>query len=639
MSFFKKIKDFSKMVTDLEYNISSNKQDFIEVYERNLQLEQEIVQRTQELNEADQALLTLKHVWEMMNSAQPLSNVLEKIVNSLHGEMGYINSTIIQKFNTPEDGEYYQVKAFSQARIIQKFTEQFKKPFSEYKIVFNENSIFLNTLHENQIQYTNKCAEFIEELLRGLEKADASEILKFVISESIIIVPIIPNNKLFGFMLVFSPRKEVTEKELSFLGLFAHQVEIAVTIANLFEAVKKEAITDPLTELYNRRHFEECLRQEVERSERLKQPFSIISLDLDYLKRINDTYGHSFGDIAIKTIAKVLKRNARSIDVPSRFGGEEFSVLLPGIDSEGAMIAAERIRASIEAESIEKVGNVTASIGVATYLEHSKDIDELLELADQAMYKAKIYGRNQVQLAKVVEERSWQEVAIEAFLDILSKKRIPISKNITKDLSERLSNLQDPKSNAKNMLYTIVDMLSQTYNSEHIEGVTQYKVKLATELAKKLELPRQQIDKLKIAMLLYDIGNIMLPEAIFKKEGPLSDEEKDIIKTHPIIASREILKPISSISDVIPIIEHHHENWDGTGYPAKISGETIPITSQVVLLIDAYVALTQNRVYREALTKEEALEAIKKESGTKWNAELVNDFVETIQAEDSSSIG
>ena len=155
-----------------------------------------------------------------------------------------------------------------------------------------------------------------------------------------------------------------------------------------------------------------------------------IDLDLDYLKQINDTFGHNYGDMSIKAIGRILKKNARSIDVPARIGGEEFNVLLPGIDSKGAMIAAERIRAAIELERIEKVGQITASIGVGTYNEHTKSIDELLEITDQAMYRAKINGRNQVVLAQTPDKDNWQQIAINAFMDILSKQRIPVSKDL-----------------------------------------------------------------------------------------------------------------------------------------------------------------------------------------------------------------
>jgi HD-GYP domain-containing protein (c-di-GMP phosphodiesterase class II) len=128
-------------------------------------------------------------------------------------------------------------------------------------------------------------------------------------------------------------------------------------------------------------------------------------------------------------------------------------------------------------------------------------------------------------------------------------------------------------------------------------------------------------------MLLYDIGNLMLPQELLQKTSPLTEEERERIKTHPIIAAREILKPISEIQEVIPIIEHHHENWDGTGYPSRIAREEIPMTSQIVLIVDAYYALIEPRTYRAELTPKQAVELIKKDAGKKWNSALVQEFI------------
>ena len=427
-------------------------------------------------------------------------------------------------------------------------------------------------------------------------------------------------------MMVFSPREDVTDKELNFLTLFGNQVEMAITIANLFENLKKEAVTDSLTELYNRRYFNQALQKEAERAMRLHQPFSIISLDLDYLKKINDTYGHFFGDLAIKTIADILKKNARSIDTPARLGGEEFSVLLPGVDSSGAMIAAERIRAAIEAKELDTIGHITASLGVGTFPEHSIKLDELLDMTDQAMYRSKINGRNRVTLVKTAnDEAEWHEVAFGAFMDILTKQKVPIPDKIAKEVTSKLKAINTI--DTKDTIFSVADTLAQTYNNHYKRGLTKEKVSLAIELGRKMEMSKEDIDKLKIAMLLYDIGKLMIPEEILNKKEPLTEEEKKQIKEHPLIAARKILKPISSITDIVPIIEAHHENWDGSGYPKQLSGESIPVSSQIILLIDAYFALIQTRPYRVARSKDEALEIIRLESGKKWNEKLVDEFI------------
>ena len=154
---------------------------------------------------------------------------------------------------------------------------------------------------------------------------------------------------------------------------------------------------------------------------------------------------------------------------------------------------------------------------------------------------------------------------------------------------------------------------------------------MAVSLAKRFDLPKEDIDNLRVAVLLYDIGNLMLPSDLLQKATPLTDEERETIKNHPIIAARDILKPISYIQDVLPIIEHHHENWDGSGYPNKISKEAIPLTSQIILIIDEYFALIEQRPYRAKLSGKDALEIIKTDMGKKWNENLVREFISLIE--------
>jgi len=413
--------------------------------------------------------------------------------------------------------------------------------------------------------------------------------------------------------------------------MFAKQIEMAITIAHLFQTVKQEAVTDVLTGLYNRRYFEESVEKEVQRAKRQKTPFSVIGIDLDHLKQINDTYGHSYGDLAIKTIADILKSNARAIDVPARIGGEEFDVLLPGIASDGAMKAAERIRKAIESKEIETIGHITGSLGVATYLEHTNNVEELLELTDQAMYNSKRNGRNRVTLAKPITETSWQEIAIQTFLDILSKNRVPTAKKLSEDLCQKLKNAENEGENKQESLYMVADMLTKLYNPMHESGMVKNKVLMAVSLAKRFDLPKEEVDNLRVAMLLYDIGNLMISPGLLQKATPLTETEREKIKNHPVIAAQKILKPISYVQDILPIIEHHHENWDGSGYPDKKAKNDIPLTSQIILIIDEYFALTEARPYRPKLSSKDAIKIIHADAGKKWNTTLVDEFISLLE--------
>ncbi len=626
MGFFDKIKEYRRMVSQVERSIYGGKQDYLEIYERNLQLEKEIEARTTELNVANKRMLTLQHIWDMMNSSTPLENVLEKVVNSIHGELGYLHCAIIRKLHD-ETGDYMQIATQSKDSAIARVNKIIGIPIEARRLTYDPDSIYADTIKNKKIVQTRDLGGTLKYIMPDLPDEVAAAAVTNQPCKSLIIIPLCPMNTEFGWFCVFTSRDELAEAETDFLSLFAQQIEMSITITDLFLAVKEQAVTDSLTGLYNRRHFEETLKREVTRAKRQNQPFSIIGIDLDFLKKINDEYGHAYGDLAIKTVADVLKSNARSIDVAARMGGEEFNVLLPGIDSKGAMSAAERIRKAIEHAELDVIGHITASIGVATFLEHSDNVEELLELTDQAMYQSKRNGRNQVTLAKPITETSWQEIAVNTFLEILSKRKIPIPKEISQDLQARLQHTDDKKEMSKDTLFTVADILTTTYNPMHNQGIMKSKVFMATSLAKRFDLPKNEIDNLRIAMLLYDIGNLMLPPELLQKTTPLTEEEKQHIKEHPIIAAQEILKPISYIQDVIPIIEHHHENWDGSGYPQKLSHDDIPLTSQIILIVDAYFALIEHRPYRAKLTPQEALEVIKKDAGKKWNSALVQEFV------------
>lgn len=212
---------------------------------------------------------------------------------------------------------------------------------------------------------------------------------------------------------------------------------------------------------------------------------------------------------------------------------------------------------------------------------------------------------------------------------------MPVSNEVKQELCEKLktSEAHTIASQPKETLYLVADMLTKLYNPLHEDGVVKKKVLIASSLAKRFDLSKEEIDNLKIAILMYDIGNLMIPQEILQKTSPLTEEEKTFIKEHPIIAARDILKPISVVQDIIPIIEKHHENWDGTGYPNKLAKDEIPMSSQIILIIDSYFALTETRPYRAKMSEKEALSVIKQDAGKKWNAELVKEFIAIIKNE------
>ena len=629
MGLFDWIKISSEALKQVEDKMYQQKNDFIEVYQRNIALEKEIAQRTEELRKANQTLLTLEHVWDMMNSSRPLSSVLETIVSSLHGEFGYLYSCILQK-QLDTQGVFYAFKTYLQNTFSDELEKCIPNNLFETRFIINEGSYLYDVLKNKEIKYFNNLREVLTQILPfEIPDEKINEFKAKNPAKSLIVLPIV-SKEFTGLLMVFSPREETKDSELNFLNLFARQIELAITIANLFETVKKQAVTDPLTELFNRRFYEDALSREAVRALRLNQPFTLISLDLDKLKHINDTLGHSAGDAAIKAVAKVITKNSRSVDVPSRVGGEEFTIILPGVDSQGGLIAAERIRSSLESEYVEGVGHITASIGVATFIEMTTDVDELVEIADKAMYFAKQNGRNQVKLAEVQDSVSWQDIAIDAFVQILDQHKIPFGRKTADELIKKLQSKQEANNGvfAKELLFDVVDTISKTYTPYYESGTTKQKIELAYAIAKRFELSKNDMDKLKLAMLLYDIGNVLIPTDVLSKKTPLT---KEVITKHPIIGAQEILKPISHVSSIIPIIVHHHENWDGSGYPDKRKGDDIPLISQIILIVDSYYAMISDRPYRKAYSKEEAIAEIESLAGKKYSEELVREFKNAIK--------
>lgn len=627
MSFFSKIRELTNKINEVESAVYYKKQDYIEIYERNIALEKELAQQTKELSMANKKMITLQHIIDMMTSAKPLENVLDNIVNSISNEFGYVHGAILEKMHD-DKGDFIRIISQSSDTAIDNLHKAINAPLYTLRLNYSPVGIYAETMRSGEITQTQNLGQTLQEIMPAITDEQLSLILDKEYCKSMIIIPLSCMNKPFGWFVVFSTRDELATSETDFLSIFAKQIEMAITIAHLFSTVKEQAVTDGLTGLYNRRYFEEYLQKEVTRANRQKQAFSLIGLDLDFLKQINDKYGHSYGDLAIKTLADVIKNNARSIDTAARMGGEEFNIILPGVDSKGAMIAAERIRKTLEATEIETIGHITASIGVATYFEHTDNPEELIELTDQAMYQSKRNGRNRVTLATPISETSWQEIAVNTFIDILSKHNIPVEKDITKELCAKL---KEKEQNTN--LYLVADMLTKLYNPLHEDGSVKKKVLIASSLAKRFDLSKEEIDNLKIAILMYDIGNLLIPQEILQKTTPLTEEEKKYITEHPIIAARDILKPISIVQDIIPIIEKHHENWDGSGYPNKLSRNEIPMSSQIILIIDSYFALTETRPYRAKMSEEDALKVIKQEAGKKWNTELVKEFIAIIKNE------
>ena len=307
MGFFDSIKHIKNQIDKIESSVYTGKQSLLEVYEHNARLEAEIATRTKELDTANRQMVTLQHVWEMMNSSTPLSSVLNAIVNSLQGELGYVN-TCIPKLFKDEQGEYFKLVSFSGDLFGENFYSYFNCEPTELRLDFPKDGEITKYIKSNTVYQSTDIYKLIKLVVPNSPEAIINGIVTQLNAKSFIMVPLAYKNSHFGSLILFSTREEATASELNFLNLFARQIELAITIADLFQVVKEQATTDGLTGLFNRRFFEEFIKKEVIRSTRQNQKFTVIGIDLDHLKKINDVYGHNYGDIAIKAIADVLKK-------------------------------------------------------------------------------------------------------------------------------------------------------------------------------------------------------------------------------------------------------------------------------------------------------------------------------------------
>jgi diguanylate cyclase (GGDEF)-like protein/putative nucleotidyltransferase with HDIG domain len=370
-------------------------------------------------------------------------------------------------------------------------------------------------------------------------------------------------------------------------------------LGRLIDRLTDAASTDPLTGLLNRRGFHRITETELERARRAQRPFSMLLGDCDFFKLINDRFGHHAGDEALQGIARLLDRHKRRIDTAARIGGEEFAVILPETDQHEAYILAERLRSRIRALHEGEAVSLTMSFGVASYPVHGASADALLRAADEALYAAKALGRDRTVLHSA-------EVA--AILNGQSDGR---AGSDHAQLATVLS------------LAEALDV-RDTGTSRHSQTVGRY----AELMARALGLPREHVERIRLAGVLHDIGKIGVPDSILRKPGALTEEEYGQMRKHPEIGAR--ILGGSGLDDIRRWILAHHERPDGLGYPFGLAGPEIPLEAKIVAVADAYEAMTSDRVYRPSIGAGAAREELRRHAGSQFDPRVVEAFLEML---------
>lgn len=385
----------------------------------------------------------------------------------------------------------------------------------------------------------------------------------------------------------------------------------------LLEKLKSLSLTDSHTGLYNHRYLMERLAKEIARARRYIFPLSILMLDIDYFKSINDIYGHQYGDSILKEFGMFLTLMARENDIVVRYGGEEFVILLPDTNKEGAILFGHRLLERISRHVFDPQGKklmLKVSIGQSGFPEDGIDTaDGLVNAADNALQNAKKLGRNRLSTSKKLIEKDIE--------NIIKKRKEGKIKQIKEKISRIAERADKPVLESIHAFAKAIKARDH-YTVEHVKAM----VSLVTELGRKMKLPPEKIKDLEHAAILHDLGKVGISDKILHKRSRLTKGEYEKIKKHPEIGG-DIVKPIRSLDGVIPMILFHHERYDGLGYSSGLKGERIPIGARIVAIADAYQALISDRPYRKAYGQKEAIEIIKSGSGSQFDPQVVRAFL------------
>jgi diguanylate cyclase (GGDEF)-like protein/putative nucleotidyltransferase with HDIG domain len=417
---------------------------------------------------------------------------------------------------------------------------------------------------------------------------------------SMVYLPLLAKGKVIGSFIVASKQPHAySQRNLKLLEQLAAQIAMPLENAQLYAQAEHKARVDELTGLLNRRSLDEMIDTEISRHSRYGGVFSLAIIDLDSFKAYNDTYGHLSGDKLLRQIGDIIKSAIRNADHAFRYGGDEFAILLPQTSIDAALQVTERVRKKI-AEGVDSNQiKVTASIGLASWPDDGISHTDIIAAADVILYRAKRDGGNQSYCASG------------ALTPLQLTEPIP-----------------DTDNHIDSKVLSVVHALSDTVDSKsyfthnHSKRVTDY----ALAIAKILKLDTTEMNKLEACALLHDIGKISISEEILNKAGKLTVDEWAIIKTHPQLGAT-IAGRIPQLAPCVEGILHHHEWYDGSGYPDGLKGDDIPIEARILSIADAIAAMTSERPYSETLTHEKALEELKRCAGTQFDPYLVEQFV------------
>jgi diguanylate cyclase (GGDEF)-like protein/putative nucleotidyltransferase with HDIG domain len=367
-------------------------------------------------------------------------------------------------------------------------------------------------------------------------------------------------------------------------------------IAELERQVATTSQHDGVTGLPNPNAFAQHVETEIERCRRHGQNLTLAVVDIDGFRIVNSSHGRQLGDQVLRAVADSLSESTRATDFVTRAGGDEFIVALPETDTAEALAAFERLMLELEAIRVGPVESLSASVGVSQWA-RGMSMDDLVEKAGERMRAARAAGGGRTEAnGDASPERSestgHQDVIV----------------GLAEALTER-----------------------DRYTGEHSEEV----LELVEQVARGLALDEQEVQRVRYAALLHDIGKVAIPDDILHKPAKLTDEEFEVMKTHTVVGER-ILRAIPGLGGVARIVRSEHERWDGGGYPDGLKGEEIPIGARIILACDAYHAMVSDRPYRKAMDHRDAIRELGKNAGTQFDPQVTEVLIGSLYSKRQS---
>jgi len=461
-------------------------------------------------------------------------------------------------------------------------------------------------------------------------------------SRAVLCLPITYGETLLGVLNVESRDENAFEpQDVLILNTLADLLATALHNSFVFQKLQQQSITDGLTGIKTRRFFWEALSSEWKRASRSGRPFSVVLIDLDKFKEVNDTLGHLEGDLVLARVGRLLEQKCPQSNVVARYGGDEFIILMPETGIEQAQVLAERLRLWLATDPMLEEHQITGSFGVASFPVHGFSVEDIIRVADAGMYVSKHAGGNQVSTAESVAGTEGSVVhrqLISGYIEGFLQREHTEPEHLEELVTTLRKLCGHGEEEDRHAVKEAIEALSRAAELRelHAGGHGEQCGHYAGMIARGLNLSPQDVQEVEFVARIHDVGKLFVSDRILNKGGPLTEDEFYVVKMHPQVGG-EVVSVIPDSGRLQQAVEFHHESFDGSGYPKGLRGEEIPLWARIIAVVDAYVNMTSDRSFAPAKGHEQALAEVERLSGTRFDGMIVRLFTRQLKLEKASS--